>query len=239
MTKIKMLGMAALTLAMAVLFIGCAKNNSRDTKPQEPAAPEAGEAAAAPEETPLEASGFLGWWENVNDGTRYYYFGEDNRYSSGRKETSMITEGTWQIKGTVISLEFEVYDMADDSTANYTVDVAVNVIDKDTLELTFPESGTVKVKRVDSPAGSSSSDASWSKALDDYERFVDEYVVFMKKYQANPNDMTMLTQYASMLEKLQEAADSIEKVQGSLSEADLASFMVRYSKITAKLASML
>ena len=147
MTKIKMLGMAALTLAMAVLFIGCAKNNSRDTKPQEPAAPEAGEAAAAPEETPLEASGFLGWWENVNDGTRYYYFGEDNRYSSGRKETSMITEGTWQIKGTVISLEFEVYDMADDSTANYTVDVAVNVIDKDTLELTFPESGTVKVKR--------------------------------------------------------------------------------------------
>lgn len=88
-------------------------------------------------------------------------------------------------------------------------------------------------------AGSSSSDASWSRALDDYERFVDEYVVFMKKYQANPNDMTMLTQYASMLEKSQKASDSIQKVQGSLSGADLASFMVRYSKMTAKLASVM
>ena len=92
---------------------------------------------------------------------------------------------------------------------------------------------------VNFPAGSSSSDASWSRALDDYERFVDEYVVFMKKYQANPNDMTMLTQYASMLEKSQKASDSIQKVQGSLSGADLASFMVRYSKMTAKLASVM
>ena len=89
------------------------------------------------------------------------------------------------------------------------------------------------------PGGGSASDASWSRALDDYERFVDEYVVFMKQYQANLNDMTMVTQYASMLEKSQKATDSIQKVQGSLSGADLASFMARYGKMAAKLASVM
>lgn len=38
--------------------------------------------------------------------------------------------------------------------------------------------------------------------MDSYEAFYDEYCEFMKKYKANPTDLTLLTQYTTMLTKL-------------------------------------
>lgn len=90
-----------------------------------------------------------------------------------------------------------------------------------------------------SPAPSSSTASTeWKKAMDDYEKFVDNYVSFMKKYNANPTDLSLLTEYASMAEKAETASDSISKVQSDLSGSDLAEFTTRYTKITAKLASV-
>ncbi len=42
----------------------------------------------------------------------------------------------------------------------------------------------------------------FKEAMDSYEAFYDEYCEFMKKYKANPTDLTLLTQYTTMLTKL-------------------------------------
>jgi hypothetical protein len=81
--------------------------------------------------------------------------------------------------------------------------------------------------------------ANWEKTLNDYEAFIDEYVAFMKKYKANPSDPAMLGNYASMLEKAEQAEDSISKVEDELSEDDLEKFTKRYMKITEKLTAAL
>ena len=59
--------------------------------------------------------------------------------------------------------------------------------------------------------------ANWETALNDYEKFVDEYVVFMQKAQSLGESMTNL--------------------QSELTEEDLAQFTDRYVKITAKLTA--
>ena len=48
--------------------------------------------------------------------------------------------------------------------------------------------------------------------LDSYEEFVDEYVAFMKKYQADPsNAIGMLGEYSEMMQKYADFADKIDK----------------------------
>lgn len=42
----------------------------------------------------------------------------------------------------------------------------------------------------------------FKEAMDSYEAFYDEYCDFMKKYEANPSDMTLITEYANMVSKL-------------------------------------
>lgn len=42
----------------------------------------------------------------------------------------------------------------------------------------------------------------------DYEEFANEYVLFMKKYKANPSDMTILSEYSEMTQKALEMQES-------------------------------
>ena len=48
-------------------------------------------------------------------------------------------------------------------------------------------------------ASSSSSDC--EQFCDDYEAFVDDYIEVLKKYKANPSDMSILSEYSSMMSK--------------------------------------
>ena len=84
---------------------------------------------------------------------------------------------------------------------------------------------------------SSSVDPQLKAALDEYEAFVDEYVDFMKKYQADPsNAIGMLSDYTSMLTRL---ADFSEKINGydtgSMSKADYAYYLDVLSRVEKKM----
>jgi hypothetical protein len=113
------------------------------------------------------------------------------------------------------------------------------VDDLDDADIVLTKGGVSAAKPA--PAGSASTPAassvSWKKALDDYETFVDEYLVFMKKYQANPSDTALLNQYASMMQKATDSMESMEKLQEDMSAADLTQFTERYEKIAAKLSA--
>lgn len=74
-------------------------------------------------------------------------------------------------------------------------------------------------------------------ALEEYEAFVDEYVDFMKKYQADPNNaIGMISEYTSMLTRL---AEFSEKINGydtnKMSKADYAYYVEVLSRIEKKM----
>lgn len=49
------------------------------------------------------------------------------------------------------------------------------------------------------------------EAMDSYEAFYTEYCVFMKEYNENPADLTLLTKYADMLAKLEEVNEAFDE----------------------------
>jgi NADH dehydrogenase/NADH:ubiquinone oxidoreductase subunit G len=79
----------------------------------------------------------------------------------------------------------------------------------------------------------------WKKALNEYESFVDEYVAFMKKAKANPNDPAVLEKYESIVERWEQMEDLMfdleSELEDSLSEKDFEKFSKRYAKITEKM----
>lgn len=57
-------------------------------------------------------------------------------------------------------------------------------------------------------------------AIDSYEKFIDEYCVFMKKYKDNPSDMALLVDYAKFLAKYSEMASKMEALEKDLTIAE-------------------
>ena len=72
--------------------------------------------------------------------------------------------------------------------------------------------------------------------MDSYEAFYDEYCDFMKKYKANPTDMTLLGEYTNMVSKL---ADMDAKFnawdEGTMNAAELK----YYAEVTNRVAQKL
>ncbi len=74
------------------------------------------------------------------------------------------------------------------------------------------------------------------KAMDDLESFYDDYCEFMKQYQANPTDMTLLSKYASMAAKLIEMNEEMENWEGEdMNDAEAKYYLEVTNRITQKL----
>lgn len=82
----------------------------------------------------------------------------------------------------------------------------------------------------DSETGESSDSGNCDQFCSDYEAFADEYVAFMKKYKANPADMTILSEYSEMMSK---AADMQESSKDCSADPSVAA---RITKALAKIA---
>ena len=72
--------------------------------------------------------------------------------------------------------------------------------------------------------------------IDSYEKFIDEYVTFMKNLKEDPTDMELLQEYSVYLERYSEVMEKINAVDADkLSAADYiyySQFMIRmYEKI--------
>lgn len=91
----------------------------------------------------------------------------------------------------------------------------------------YEEEKTAKVE--DNSA--SSSDNDWDSVLDEYEKYVDNYVATYKK--AMNGDMNALSEYVSLAEQAEKLSNKLSKGQGSMTTAQ----MNRYTKITTKMAN--
>ena len=73
-------------------------------------------------------------------------------------------------------------------------------------------------------------------AMDSYEDFYDEYCDFMKKYQANPTDMTLLTEYTTIMSKLTDMEEKFEAWDESeMNSAELNYYVEVSSRVAQKL----
>lgn len=79
------------------------------------------------------------------------------------------------------------------------------------------------------PKQSKASANNWDKVLDSYETYVNKYVACMKKTMAG--DTQVLTEYANLLEKIEELGKQLENASGSMTTAQIN----RYAKINAKM----
>lgn len=104
----------------------------------------------------------------------------------------------------------------------------------------FPNKSFKKTKT----AAKSNINPDFKKAMDDYERFIDNYIDFMERYaKANDNDpitaLTMLQEYLKWLSDYAEAIDNINKLgESDLNEAELAYYLEVNLRIEKKLLSL-
>ncbi len=74
------------------------------------------------------------------------------------------------------------------------------------------------------------------KFLDSYEAFMDEYIEFLVKYNESPDDITLITEYATMQLKYAEFARATEEYDvEEMSEADSAYYLEVITRINQKL----
>lgn len=82
------------------------------------------------------------------------------------------------------------------------------------------------------------SDAEWKQFLKEYEEWVDEYIEITKKYQDNPSDMSILSDYTDMMTEMAEwtsKAEDMEKELEDASPAELAEYSAELLRIAAKI----
>ena len=76
----------------------------------------------------------------------------------------------------------------------------------------------------------------FKEAMDAYEAFYQEYCEFMKKYQENPMDLTLLAGYADMITKEQEMTSALDKWKSDdMNDAE----MKYYIEVTARIEKMM
>ena len=79
----------------------------------------------------------------------------------------------------------------------------------------------------------------FKEAMDNYETFMDEYVEFMKKYQKNPSDFTLLMEYAEVMADYVKFTEAFaEWADEDMNDAELAYYLEVQARVTKKLTEI-
>ena len=86
----------------------------------------------------------------------------------------------------------------------------------------------------------SNNDYEWKEFLADYEAFMDSYVEIMKKYKADPTDMSILADYTELSAELVEWSEKTEKMQDDLENSPeaLKEYLETLGRITEKMSEL-
>ena len=89
---------------------------------------------------------------------------------------------------------------------------------------------------IDSRTNSTGISQEFKDAMDSYEAYMDEYVEFMKKYNANPTDPTLISQYSTMLQKYSEQVSAFDKWNSADMTTEETSYYIEVqSRVSQKL----
>lgn len=79
----------------------------------------------------------------------------------------------------------------------------------------------------------------WKTFLAEYEAWVDDYMALVEKYNADPTDITLITDYTEMLQEMTEWADKADQITIDIASdaTALAEYTVVMARIVEKLSS--
>ena len=79
----------------------------------------------------------------------------------------------------------------------------------------------------------------FKEAMDSYEAFYDKYCEFMKKYNANPTDIELISAYGDIMTEMVEISEKFESwKEGDLNAEELKYYLEVNSRVTQKLAEL-
>lgn len=89
-------------------------------------------------------------------------------------------------------------------------------------------------------ANNSAEKAAWETFVEDYNKWVDEYIELFNKYQSNPTDTSILTDYTNMATEAAEWAEKADTITAELenSPSEASKFAAELLKISNKLAKV-
>ncbi len=97
---------------------------------------------------------------------------------------------------------------------------------------------SVEVHSETTIAEETSTNTEWKEFLVEYEAWVDSYVEFMEKYNENPSDLGLITEYASLTTEMLSFSEKANSIQGELSNDDLNEYIDTLQRITTKLSNV-
>lgn len=108
--------------------------------------------------------------------------------------------------------------------------------DDQSSDASKPETTNAPETSKPAEANASGLRSDFKEAMDNYESFMNDYVDFMKKYKANPTDLSLITDYATYISKYNELSQSFEKWNSSdMNDAEKAYYIEVQTRVNNKL----
>ena len=134
------------------------------------------------------------------------------------------------------SKDDEYYSAKD--TNGYELTLRYLGFNKIEISLKAPEGGatTTSAEPQKNNSDNGGIDPDFKKAMDSYESFMNEYVAFMKKYQANPTDLGLLADYADYMGKYADFVTDFEAWNDEdMNAAETAYYLEVQTRVNKKL----
>ena len=137
----------------------------------------------------------------------------------------------------------ESYELTIEFKGNKTMYISVdapeeNESKKETKKEDIPKEDEKSSADSNSTTNNSGLRTDFKNAMDSYEKFVDEYIVFMQKYNSNPTDYELLKEYSTYLTKYNDMLDKFEKWEDEdLNDAETAYYIEVQTRVNKKLAT--
>ena len=112
--------------------------------------------------------------------------------------------------------------------------IATTAATKPTVATTTPSVAATTPATKDNASGDIGAD--FKAAMDSYEKFMDEYVAIVKKFKANPSDLSILASYTDYMSKYATFVADFEKWnENDMNTAELAYYIDVQARVSKKL----
>lgn len=163
-----------------------------------------------------------GFTVDYTKGDNYYYADNEDGYS--------------------LSLNYEENNVMYISISEPYEEEETTVAEETTEEVTKAEETTKEQEPKKSESSSKTSSGvtpEFKETMDSYEKFMNEYVDFMKKYSESDDTIGMLSEYSDMMEEYTTYVEKIDEIdEDELSEADLAYYLEVTTRVYEKLLTV-
>lgn len=175
----------------------------------------------------------------IEAGFKGDYYKADSYYDAENNEGYELTLNFYESDN---SLSIQIYKFESEEQTEEQIEISSET-PQPKVTLTPKPQPTAASKPTPTPKPTESKKAGVSpdfkELMDSYEKFMNEYVAFMKKYQNSGNAASMLADYVKFTERYADFEKKVENIdEDSLSAADVAYYSEVMARVTKKLSEV-